>query len=192
MIAQLSKNSVVVLLASLFTLCCLSAELKSIRDTKAKQEIEAKAKEAERLEAEEKADEAQAKNRWSFRMDDKNQETYWLHISNRPTNCKGNLRAVKTRWQMNKHELIKELCWLKNPGDKVVTIIDPDAYLFGTTKIDATLFEYIPSNKEKREAARAETNRLMLEYLNKSYEESRKSNERMLERMMPVPVMIID
>lgn len=177
---------------SLTPFLCQSADSKGSREAKNKADSEAKFIADTQAAAEERADELQAKNRWVFRFDDKNQESYWLHNSEKPATCKGNLRAIKSRWQMNTHELIKELCWSKKQGDTSITLVDPSAYLIKTEKIDAALFKYIPSNKERKAAEAEERSQRILEGISRWSEENRKSREKMMERLMPIPVMIID
>jgi hypothetical protein len=157
-----------------------SSEPKSASKTKS--DLAAKAAQEQRVK-EERDDEFEEKNRWIWRYTLKNSESYWLHTSNRPTACKGNLQAVKTRWQLNQHETIQELCWSKKPGDTHITIIDPQAYLMSTTKIDAAKFDYIPSNKEKKAAALAEQNRQLRDAILEDYSRSRREEKDRFERM---------
>lgn len=139
-----------------------AAETKAVGAAKLKAKAEAEAmrkgdvaakEEAKKIQEElaDRADDEQEKNRWKFKtLHDKNGEAYFLHSSQRPSNCKGELRAVKVRLQMKENEVIKELCWNKGNGETAVTLVDPDAMLFGKTKIDATLFVYIPSDRERK------------------------------------------
>lgn len=109
------------------------------------------AKEKAKKIQEELADDEQEKNRWKFKtFHDKNGEAFFLHSSQRPDNCKGELRAIKVRMQMEQNEVIKELCWYKGNGATEVTLVDPEAILFGKTKIDAALFLSIPSDRERK------------------------------------------
>jgi hypothetical protein len=157
-----------------------AAEPKSA--AKSKTDLAAKAAEDQRLK-EEREDEYEEKNRWIWRYTLKNDEVYWLHTSNRPTACKGKLQAVKTRWQLNEHETIQELCWHKKSGDTYITIVDPQAYLMSTTKIDAAKFDYIPSKKEKKAAALAERNRQMRDAILEDYSRARRDERDRLERV---------
>lgn len=149
---------------------------------KAKGDIDRKAIEEQRLK-EEQEDEYEEKNRWIWKYSSKNNEVYWLHTSNRPKHCKGNLQAVKTRWQLNLHETIQELCWYKNSRDTYITITDPEALFMSTTKIDATKFDYIPSNKENKAAAQAERSRQIREAILEDYSRSRREEKNRLDRL---------
>lgn len=159
--------------------------------SKSKFDLANKAAEEQRLK-EEREDEFEEKNRWIWRYTLNNKEVYWLHTSNRPAACKGNLQAHKTRWQLNQHEIIQELCWYKNPGEAYITIVDPQAYLFSTTKIDAAKFEYIPSNKEKKAAAMAERNRQLRDALVESYSRHQREEKAKVEGMASPTIMNIN
>jgi hypothetical protein len=142
----------------------------------AKAEVAAKEK-AQQLE-EERADDEQEKNRWFWQTyHDKNGEAYFLHSSHIPGDCKGKLRAVKVRLQMRQNEILKELCWHKGEKETVVTLTDPEATFFGTTKIDAASFQYIPSDKEQKAEARRiaaeERSRRMAEWAREMNEQLR-------------------
>lgn len=158
---------------------------------KAKLDSDRKAFAEQRLK-EQQEDEYEEKNRWIWRYTLKNNESYWLHTSNRPTACKGNLQAVKTRWQLNEHETIQELCWYKKSGETYITITDPKAYLLSTTKIDAAKFDYIPSNKEKKAAALAEQNRRLSEAILENYSRTRREEKIQFDSMASPIIMDIN
>ena len=183
------NNPFLFLLILLTSLNICAAEPRGASKTKS--DLAAKAAQEQRMK-EERDDEIEEKNRWIWRYKLKNNETYWLHTSNRPVACKGNLQAVKTRWQLNQHETIQELCWSKKPGDTNITIIDPQAYLMSTTKIDATKFDYIPSNKEKKAAALAEQNRQLRDALLEDYSRSRREENARFDRIASPMIMDIN
>ena len=191
----MQKTLISIILASI-SLTSVADNVKTKPSKENQAEIDRKieiAKKKKKLEEDEAENE---RSRWIWRYNKDDNEVIWLHSYDRPTECKGNLLAIKTRWQMGNHEIIQNLCWLKNDREKFVTIIDTSAYFLGKTTIDASKLVYIPSDKEKREAKEAEDRRTLMnnlsDYISRKQREEQEQYRMLQQNLLRPPMLCND